>query len=367
MTAPTEIYVDPAIAGNSGSGTSGDPYGDLQYALDQTTSQGTGGDRFNIKAGTDEVLSAALSLASGYGGTPTAAKPVIFEGYTSTAGDGGTGGISGNGSVSIHTARTDHVHWKHLHLHNCGSADILQAGFLAVIYDVEFDNTTGDGIGTSDQRLHIEQCNFHNIGTYGVDLSPNSIVRDCYFANGTNDFNAAIFMTSGQAFALYNILSLDGASNGIVVSDTYGWIMHNSVLASSGTGSGIYIDANWDMVGVWNNVAEGFSGTGGYGFEFGIVNKGGIFEGNAAYNNATNYDSSDEWILDGSDNETLSASGFDKSGSDTFANRYTYFAPADEGNMRNGAFPSGARRDKGAVQHADPAGGGGTSSFIIGG
>ena len=66
------------------------------------------------------------------------------------------------------------------------------------------------------------------------------------------------------------------------------------------------------------------------------------------------------------DNETLSATPFDKSGSDTFANRYTYFAPVDTGNVRGGAYPSAARRDKGAVQHVDPTGGGGSANLLRG-
>ena len=35
--AITEVYVDPSIAGDSGVGTIGDPYGDLEYAIEQET------------------------------------------------------------------------------------------------------------------------------------------------------------------------------------------------------------------------------------------------------------------------------------------------------------------------------------------
>lgn len=87
--AITEYYIDPAIDANSGTGTIGDPFGDLQYALDTVTRDGTNGDRFNVKAGTAEVLTAALSLAT-YG-TPTEAAPLVIQGYTSAAG-GDAGG-----------------------------------------------------------------------------------------------------------------------------------------------------------------------------------------------------------------------------------------------------------------------------------
>jgi hypothetical protein len=38
------------------------------------------------------------------------------------------------------------------------------------------------------------------------------------------------------------------------------------------------------------------------------------------------------------DNESLGATPFAKSGSDTFANRFVYFAPADTGNVYGGAI-----------------------------
>lgn len=125
MGTPTDYYVDPSIAGNSGSGTIGDPYGDLQHALDSVTRDSTNGDQFNIKAGTDEILSAALDLST-YG-TPSKSARVFFRGYTTSKGDGGIGGISGGGSVAILAATVQYITWRDMHLHNCGSADIVQA------------------------------------------------------------------------------------------------------------------------------------------------------------------------------------------------------------------------------------------------
>ena len=94
MAYPTHVYVDPSIAGDSGTGTIGDPYGDLQYALN-TVTRGTDGNQFNIKAGTDEVLAASITTAT-YG-TPSTSQPLIFRGYTSAANDGGQASIDCNG------------------------------------------------------------------------------------------------------------------------------------------------------------------------------------------------------------------------------------------------------------------------------
>ena len=53
--AITEVYVDPSIAADSGAGTVGDPYGDLEYAIEQTTFDTTNGTRVNIKIGRAHV------------------------------------------------------------------------------------------------------------------------------------------------------------------------------------------------------------------------------------------------------------------------------------------------------------------------
>ena len=88
---PTVYYVDPAIDADSGAGTVGDPYGDLQHCLDTITRDTGQGDRICVKAGTDEVLAASLTLAT-YG-SPSPYVPLIIQGYTSAAQDGGIGVI----------------------------------------------------------------------------------------------------------------------------------------------------------------------------------------------------------------------------------------------------------------------------------
>ena len=48
---------------------------------------------------------------------------------------------------------------------------------------------------------------------------------------------------------------------------------------------------------------------------------------------------------------------FEKSGSNTFANRYSYFEPVDIPELRGVAVPTGSRLDIGAVQ-SEASGGG---------
>src|SRR5580692_8301963 len=121
--ALTLYYVDPAAGVDTpAGGTIGAPWLTTQYALNHIT-QGAGGDQINIKAGLDDVLSAALSLST-YG-TPTFTKPLDFRGYTAVANDGGIGGVNGNNSNGIISSASAYISCKDLHLHNCGSANII--------------------------------------------------------------------------------------------------------------------------------------------------------------------------------------------------------------------------------------------------
>jgi len=355
MGAPTEYYVDPSIAANSGTGTSGDPYGDLQYALDTVTRDATNGDQFNVKAGTDEVLTAALSLTS-YGSS-SYGHPLIIRGYTSASGDGGIGGISGNGTYAD-ISTTNAVHFKDMHCHNSGSVDIVTLGAYSTVERCEFDNTSGSGVVTTSGSIRIASNNIHNIGTYGVSCSGTGdiTVEYNYFANGTNTFTDAIRLASHGAVAWGNVISIGGASNGINNTTYQNNAEFNSILSASGTGVGLLAGSN-GLHTFLNNAIEGFSGTGGVGIKSTSGQDIHLYGGNAVYNCTTAYSIASDVFIDLGDNESLGASPFDKSGSDTFANRFTYFAPADTGNVQGGAYPSGARRDKGAVQHADPVGG----------
>ena len=99
--AITEIYVDPSINADSGTGAIGTPYGDLEWAIEQATFDTTNGTRINIKAGTAEILAASLDTALNSASpsaawVPTPTAQLIFQGYTTAAGDGGKGDIDGN-------------------------------------------------------------------------------------------------------------------------------------------------------------------------------------------------------------------------------------------------------------------------------
>ncbi len=335
--AITQHYVDPSINANSGTGTIGDPFGDLQYALNTVTRDSTNGDQFNIKSGTAEVLTAELSFAS-YG-TTTASAPAVFAGYTSAANDGGIGVIDGNAG-GFRFAYNVYTVWKDLELRNSGNSPILigNAAYTIAINCTFHGATSSSSSNAAAWRMRCYGCNFY-------DCINGAFESDCFgcgFFDGSNrNFNRAIYfgyMLVGNVIYTAGV-GISGHNSGA------GLIANNSIFMTS-SNYGISISGSQNGKQIVDNLVEG---------QYGIsaltpsVFRNSVFASNTAYNlsNAT-FDS----------NETLSASPFEKTGAATWANAKAYFAPADVGNVRTGAYSS-IDGVKGAIGVQATSGGGG--------
>lgn len=375
MGTPTYYYVDPAAGTDDTAGgrgdSAGDPWASIQFALNNITRDATNGDQINVKADqgphVDDVLAAILDFST-YG-TPAEATPCIIRGYASAANDGafeagtGIGGIDGNnGNFSI--SSTGFVYYVHMHLHNTGTAVIAVARFV----QCELDTSTGGGVfGISNS---VMGCHLH-------DISGASFLCKLFQGNFV-DNTQAVKMSGNVCDTASTFARLDGnifvvdssfSAHVITVNDDNARAASNSIFATgAATGTGISLDANRQQFEVQNNLIEGFSGSGGKGID-GVSRSEGyiVFTNNGVRNCATPYANPADVVYE-SDNETLGATPFAKAGALTFANRFVYFAPVDTGNVQGGGFPVGSRIDKGAVQHADPAGGGGGGGcYILGG
>jgi len=347
MAAATEYYVDPSIAGDSGTGTIGDPYGDLQYALNTVTRNSTDGDRFNIKAGTDEILAAALTLAT-YG-VPAEASPLIFQGYTTAAADGGIGGIDGNATYAIiAAASTDAVIFIDLHLHNCGAATwIVQLRLNCKIINCEIDGCSGGGV-TFSSNGQATNCHFHNIGAIGFVCSDAGLAFGNFFENGANSFTIAMQCVNLPGAACFNIFSLSGTSDAIDFQYTFAPCTHNSIFTS---GTGVAIRADYSHASraalIANNLIEGW--TTGLLVAASPANTTLMVANNSFYDNGTDWDFQDQVTPFG--NESLGTTPFAKSDANTYALRATYFAPVDTGSVLTPL--GGMATARGAIQVAN--------------
>lgn len=329
MAAPTDYYVDPSIAGNSGTGTIGDPFGDLQYALDSVTQDTTDGDRFNIKAGTDEVLTASLNLTT-YG-TPNNSYPLIFQGYTSAQGDGGIGGIDGNGDSIFSSSATDALHFIDLHMHNFGSNPCIQADNNCSVINCEINNGSGTVAAIDIDNGCIVLSNYiHDVEEAIIALNGSLIAFNRVDAKSTG----SNIMINGGTYAaiLFNVVVCNAVGQeGIRVGNT-GHCLFNSVYNSAaGTERGIGASTSSDITSIMNNLIEGWSGAGGFAIEFLGGGTKAVVMGNAEYDCTTGYEDPDTNLYS-KDNETLTATPFTNAASDDFT-------PVDTGNVKEGSQP----------------------------
>lgn len=285
--AITEVYVDPSIAADSGTGTIGDPYGDLQYALNTKTRDSTNGDRFNVKAGTAEVLAATLSFTT-YG-TPTAAAPLWIQGYTSAAGDGGIGEISGNATYKI-AVLANYTQIKDMKIGNVGNNDIISGGSNCLCFNVEFHTatkTSGTAVLSGDGS-HFIYCSFHDIEATMAGGAKTSVFA-CSFYEGSATCVAA-YAISGYDKLVGNIISVKSTANGITNGGGSSTLVANNIIyGNASNGIGLKLDGTANLY--VNNIIEGFSASGGKGLSVTGTSRTGRFAGyNGYYNNATNID-----------------------------------------------------------------------------
>ncbi len=291
MAAMSETYVDPSIAGDSGTGTSGDPYGDLQYALNTMTRDATNGDRINVKAGTDEILAAALSFAT-YG-TPAANARCHFEGYTTTAGDGvptGTAGIDCASTYScIGGGTIDYIGFKNMHIHKSGAAAIFNVGDSFTFVNCEIENTTGRGLDLNGSGT-VFNCHVHTVGTPAIIVVSSSIVYHNYIEVADGSAKRAIHLGGGNCICGFNCIRLTGSGNdstGIGYKDV-SLVFHNSIWSDAGTGTGIMQGSTTNIgLMIWGNVVQGFSGVGGVGMVLSSDDELLLYGANQLYDNAT--------------------------------------------------------------------------------
>lgn len=305
-------YVDPSIAGNSGTGTIGDPYGDLQYALDSIT-QGASGDQINIKSGTDEVLTAELSIAT-YG-TPNVTKPIVFRGYSTAENDGGRGGISLNDSVASmwYKLSVEGVQFIDLDIHDQASVGSYVIGVdrACFVWRCKFTNIDGYALtlpSTAGVSLCLESAFISNStrGT-GVGGASGAYIGN-YFKGGGS--SGSVFQTVG-GIIIGNVF-YDG--DYAITGDAYRSIVIGNTCIAKSASTGQAIVGSYGTI-IANNIIQGWSGTGGDALD----GLGSSFINNLIYDCTNNIDPTASLIITDEDTTTASGSLIEDASDENFA------------------------------------------------
>ena len=336
------FYIDSS-AGSGGAGTSGDPWGSIQEAIDNATVGSYNVGIFNCKG--SETWSSDLDFSS-WGGS----YGMMLRGYTSTAGDGGRYGIDIDGNPWPNGQKNYWV-FCDLNVTNSGSDasffDHSNAYYTWFINCKFSDWNVGSGnpvLKPHDRTARILNCEFTDIEGWCVGECLCT-VDSCFFSNsGTREIETAC----GSLVCLNSVFSLSGASDGWV-QERAAYCVNNSFFSNGGSGTGAEAEKGQNYIS--SNLFEGFSGTGGVGLKlrsYGYEMRPVCYK-NSAYNCTTNFDLNDTGLhLLVEDNETLTGSPFAKTGSATaYSNRRTYFEPQDVGDVLGGGVGGNSR---GAIQ-----------------
>jgi len=281
---PTVYFVDPAIAADSGAGTVGDPYGDLQYCLDTITRDTGQGDRICVKAGTDEVLAASLTLAT-YG-TPSAYVPLIIQGYTSAAQDGGIGVIDCNGVTGMASSGYDGIMTYDMEWKNSGTGNhILNLDNYCTAINCKFTgpcNTcyyTWGGVYTL-----VAFCDFYNPSGSCMLIGVNGGAFWNYLLDGPATWNPGVYLSYGSNFIGNIIVGTDVATTTHGIYDYYesAVIANNSFYRSNNWGIAIHA-VRQNNTSCYNNLIEGWN----TGINNSLSTRFQLMRNNACFNTTT--------------------------------------------------------------------------------
>ena len=338
------VYIDQSI-GSGGTGTDVDPYGDFESALAAESSQ-TNGTQFNIKSGTVIQLTAEISgqLGGGVWASGGATSPLIFRGYDSVKDDGGRFDIACATNTSAWSAGAtfDMVCFIDGVIRDSGTAALINGGDRLTFVNMEFTGSSANRAVEVDTRSRFVSCHFHGLtGSVGAFVGDASYFYDCFFDSARvqqyeGTFDGCFFIEKGiQHYGSFNPYYVTNCS-------FYGGPAANTSTAvymfSSGTQNAVVKNCLCENFGnlVRDTSTNAFAA---------------LVAGNSCFSVANEYTNVNSAIFQ--DNETLSASPFEKTGLATFANRHNFFAPANEGNVRTGGYsPTGTPATRGAVGFA---------------
>ena len=231
--AIVEVYCDPSISGYVGDGSIGNPYSDIQWAINNTSIGGVGtfATRLNIKAGGPWTFGSTMQNIP----NAQSQRPFLIEGYTSVAGDGGRPHIN-CGDAFIDSSNQDHVHISNLDLYNNNGAHVIHL----------------------DRNCSINNCYIEQSGTGGLIYIDNgSVINDCYLKHSrVNGYSYGVQGLANMNAKMHGCV-VDFAGTGFCILDVD--VFNSLIILRSSTATGIRLGNKGVAMGniVYNDNASG--------------------------------------------------------------------------------------------------------------
>ena len=355
----TEYYVDPASGSDStGTGSIGSPWASVQHALDNVTPSGR--DRINLKAGAVDSYTTYLDFST-FAPSNTG-NNVLIQGYTSAAGDGGLGQITGSSGL-INEASRSGIHLVNLDLNISNistSVAGIKIGNESTVVGCSINcSMAGNAEAVSLYTRSYFMDNYYECSNAKGRVVASQVHRNIIKQNNPSGSNASLILNASYGCATFNVVwnKLTDSGYGIYCNDAT-LCAYNTVFSEgASTGTGIY--GFGQRMTVFNNYIEGFSGSGGIG----VYTPGRVYvTGNAFFNCTTNISSADQ-AYEGQD-LSLSASALSDPTNGDFNVDATVKGDAfDSGGVFRGITTTKCELNYGASISQTAASGGGGSTF----
>lgn len=353
------------------NGTSGFPFGFVSGAMTDASSNIV---RVNFKNGTNYAITAAI-LHSVAGAT-------IFQGYTTTPGDGGKavidGGTTGAAYVLLNS-NSSRMFYQDLIFQNngaTGSANLVTLSELCSFYRCVFNSSRGNGISANTNGMTLIECeayacnqsNTANLAGFNIGAIANVIrcIAHDNTGSNTNGFISSSFNATFQSC----IADSNGASgffwNGTLPGSIRDCVAYNNA------GDGMKFNYTQSTVFFAENCI--LAKNGGYGINLAGGSRGGYIA-NCAYGAGTFANTSGTTnalgsiIQSGAVTLASNTSPWTDEGNGDFTLNSTAGAGAACRNAGIGTFTQTAASYAGTVSHPDigaaihaASGGGSTSS-----
>jgi len=291
-----EVYCNPALL-TGGNGSVGNPYGDVQLALNSFIHNGSGM-RLNILEGSTEFLTGYLDPTTylNNNGPALITEPLIIQGYRVTPGDGGSGYLDGQLSgTHIWGGNTSGADFDFLTLQDL----ILRPGGSTSAYAIVCDNNctikncdmSGSNFGIDIDGGTVEGCRI----VYGGSGNAVCIAGAFGVAQALNNHIICVSGTPGTAFtsvstAINNIFDMRNANANnavlLTVNGLANTFIGNTIISNaSGTANSWHgIRCYHPNAYISNNIIHGFN----RGIDVSNASYGSILANNKFYSNGTN-------------------------------------------------------------------------------
>jgi len=241
-------YVDKAVGSDANLGTS-EGSGNAWLTLDMAMNTVAAGDLVYVKASATYTETCILDTAG------TSALPIIFEGYTTTPGDGGQVTIDATGIASAITdsiSASIYYVFKNLRFLNATSFGV---DFSSTTHQCMWKNCVFQGNGSSGlsmgNAMILENCVFRDNGSHGASGLTIGVAIGCIFdGNGAtgirlsygtvikclfygNDSQAILFLGSNGFACVVDSCTIDGQSKDTTVGIQFPVSFHSPNVATN--------------------------------------------------------------------------------------------------------------------------------------